>query len=90
MSLVYENMDFGDAKKAFLTINGCTPLNENPITVRFQNEEGETLSALAQFKGSEHGAQTFELDVLPGVCTVSFVFLPGCQFDFTGFRFQQE
>ena len=90
VSLVYENMDFGAAKKAFLTINGCTPLNENPITVRFQNEEGETLSALAQFKGSEHGAQTFELDVLPGVCTVSFVFLPGCQFDFTGFRFQQE
>ena len=90
VSLVYENMDFGATKKAFLTINGCTPLNENPITVRFQNEEGETLSALAQFKGSEHGAQTFELDVLPGVCTVSFVFLPGCQFDFTGFRFQQE
>lgn len=90
VSLVYENMDFGDCRKALLTIDGVTPLKENPITVRFQNEAGECLAALAQFKGTERGEQTFEVEVLPGVCTVSFVFLPGCQFDFYGFTFRQE
>ncbi len=88
VSLVYENMDFGDAVKALLTVDGCTPLKENPITIRFQNEAGETLTALAQFKGTARCEQTFPVEVLPGGCTVSFVFLPGCQFDFYGFRFE--
>lgn len=90
VSLVYDNMDYGDAKTALLTIDGCTPLTENPITVRFQNEAGETLTTLAQFKGMTRGKQTFAVEVLPGMCTVSFVFLPGSQFDFFGFRFCKE
>jgi len=90
VSLVYDNMDFGGVAKALLTIDGCTPLKENPITIRYQNEAGETLTALAQFKGTVRGEQTFQVEVLPGMCTVSFVFLPGCRFDFYGFRFRQE
>lgn len=90
VSLVYENMDFGDVQKVTLTIDGSTPLAENPITVRFQNEAGESLTALAQFKGTVRGEQTFEMEALSGMCTVSFVFLPGCQFDFYGFSFRQE
>ena len=90
VSLVYENMDFGSAEHAQLTIDGYTPLPENPITVRFQNEEGESLTALTQFKGVERGKQIFQVDVLPGACTVTFVFLPGCQFDFYGFSFRRE
>ena len=90
VSLVYENMDFGEASAALLTIDGCTPLAENPITIRCQNEAGESVTALAQFAGTVRGEQTFPVEVLPGVCTVTFVFLPGCQFDFYGFRFRQE
>ena len=90
VSLVYENMDFGDAGKACLMIDGCTSLPKNPITIRFQNEAGETLTTLAQFAGGERGVQSFPVEVLPGVCTVSFVFLPGCQFDFYSFRFCAE
>ena len=90
VSLVYENMDFGTEKQALLAIEGCTSLEENPITIRMTSAEGETLTTLAQFRGTERGWQTFPVEVLPGVCTVSFVFLPGCQFDFYKFRFQQE
>ena len=90
VSLVYDNMDFGDASHAVLTIDGATPLEENHITVRFQNAEGETLTTLAQFKGTARGEQSFNVEVLPGVCMVTFVFLPGCQFDFYGFCFRQE
>ena len=90
VSLCYENMDFGSASRAVLTIDGKTPLQENPITVRFQNAEGEMLTTLAQFCGTQSGKQEFPMDVLPGVCSVTFVFLPGCQFDFYSFRFRQE
>ena len=90
VSLIYANMDFGDASKALLTINGCTPLKENPITIRIQNAAGETLTSLAQFQGMERGDQTFAIDVLPGECTVTFIFLPGCQFDFYQFQFCRE
>ena len=83
-------MDFGDAACVTLIIDGCTPLKENPITVRFQNGAGETLTTLAQFKGVARGQQSFEVEVLPGVCTATFVFLPGCQFDFYGFNFVQD
>ena len=90
VSLVYENMDFGQTEHALLTIDGCTPLQENPITIRYQNEAGETLTTLAQFKGCDRGEQTYQVEVLPGVCMVTFVFLPGCQFDFYSFSFRQE
>lgn len=89
VSLCFDNMDFEDVKKAVLTIEGCTQLAENPITVRFQNEAGESLTTLAQFKGNDRGWQAFELDVLSGICSVTFVFLPGCQFDFFRFRFDR-
>jgi len=90
VSLIYDNMDFGTATRATLVIDGCTPLAENPITIRFQNSDGDTLTTLAQFKGTERGTQVFEVDVLPGVCSVSFVFLPGCQFDFYAFNFSER
>ncbi len=90
VSLVYENMDFGDATHAVLELDGCTPLNENPITIRYQNAEGETLNTLAQFRGGACGKQRFETEVLPGMGTVTFVFLPGCQFDFYGLQYRQE
>jgi beta-galactosidase len=90
VSLDYENMDFGTAERAVLAIDGCTPLEENPITIRFTREDGQTLTTLAQFRGTERGWQEFAIDVLPGVCSVTFVFLPGCQFDFYAFRFRQE
>lgn len=90
VSLVYGNMDFGEASHAVLCIDGSTPMERNPITIRFQNEAGESLTTLAQFTGTECGEQRFPVEVLSGVCSVTFVFLPGCQFDFYAFRFVQE
>ncbi len=90
VSLVYEHMDFGDATRAVVTIDAQTPLTANPVNIRFQNADGEQLTTIAQFKGTARGQQQFEVEVLPGECTVSFVFLPGSQFDFFGFKFSKE
>lgn len=89
VSLVYGMMDFGACHEATLTLDGATPLETNPVTIRFENENGEQLTTLAQFKGQGRSQQTFRVDVLPGVCTVSFVFLPGSQYDFYSFQFKQ-
>lgn len=90
VSLVFEQMDFADCTHASLMLKGFTPLKENPITIRIVNEAGESVTALAQFRGDGAPEQTFPVAVLPGVCTVSFVFLPGCQFDFDGFCFIRD
>lgn len=88
VSLVFERMDFEDARQVNLTVNGATPLSENAITVRIQSESGEEKTELAVFKQGK-GAQSFTLNTLPGLCKVTFVFLPGCQFDFHAFQFEK-
>ena len=89
VSIEFAGMDFGDESAALLTIDGATTLPEQPVTVRFRSEDGRELTSLASFTGGERGEQTFRVDVLPGECVVSFVFLPGSKFDFYGFRFQK-
>ena len=90
VTLVYGGMDFGEAERARLTIDGGTALRENPVTIRYRSEDGRELTALAGFIGGGRSRQTFEVAVLPGMCEVSFVFLPGSRFDFYGFRFERE
>ena len=90
VSLVWENMDFGTSTHAELRLDGQTPLSTNPVTIRFTNQDGEQLTSLAQFSGTERGVQCFDVNVLPGVCSVAFVFLPGSQFDFYGFTFVKQ
>ena len=89
VSVAFTRMDFGDATRARVTIDGATTLTEQPVTIRFRDGEGNEMTVLAPFKGGARGEQTFEVDVLPGECEVSFVFLPGSQFDFYGFRVER-
>ena len=88
VSLVFERMDFGACTQAALVIDGATPLHNNPITVRIAGESGEHAAQIADFLGQGGGRQRFTLSVPGGVCTVTFIFLPGSQFDFEGFRFE--
>ena len=88
VSLVFDNMDFGAGGRAALEITGSTPLDLNPIQVRFSGAEGELSTQECPFQGS--GAQRFELEIPAGASAVTFVFLPGCDFDFERFRFIRE
>ena len=79
---------FGEGGPVRLTITGHTPLMSNPVQVRFEDGAGETTVAECPFAGGDApGAQTFGLTVPKGLCDVTFVFLPGCRFDFEGFQF---
>jgi len=90
VSLVFRNMDFGKGGPVRLTLEGSTPLEVNPIRLRVENEAGDARIAECPFAGNGPASQSFELEAPGGVCAVSFVFLPGCRFDFEGFRFQES
>ncbi|MBP3427620.1 MAG: DUF4982 domain-containing protein [Clostridia bacterium] len=90
VSLVFERMDFGACTEAFLEIEGATLLARNPITVRIRNGDGAETTEIADFTGKGGARQRFALKTPGGNCTVTFVFLPGSQFDFAGFGFDKE
>ena len=90
VSIVYEHVDFEGATEATLTLDGSTPLDENPVTVHIQCEDGTETRALCRFAhAEERTSQSFRIGVNPGVCKVTFVFLPGSRFDFYGYRFER-
>ena len=87
VSLVFHEMDFGGHKESRLIIRGKTDLKINTITVRLRNTQGELYNEVVDFRGEGENEQAFSIRVPGGICTVTFVFLPGSHFDFEAFRF---
>lgn len=88
VTLVFEEMDFGERGASRITICGRSRLPKNTIHVRFHGENGD-INEIAEFTGSEeYMEQSFALKRITGKNTVNFVFLPGCEFDFRWFRFE--
>ena len=88
VSLEFADMDFGTKGARVLHVYGRTPLDHNTIQVRFTGEQGES-SIMAEFVHSDdYNWQSFEIPEVTGVTKVTFVFLPGCNFDFKSFRFE--
>ena len=93
VTLSFDEMDFEDVQEAHLEITGYTPLHVNTITIRFTVPDGSTHTQIADFRGTGDGiptSQVFSVRTPGGPCSVSFVFLPGSQFDFDSFRFSQS
>ena len=87
VTLTWTGMTFGGKGPVNLVIRGRTRLSVNTISIRIRNEQGDETVSAAEFKGTQSGEQTFSLQVPDGICTVSFLFLPGSSFDFSAFRF---
>ena len=88
VSMEYKNMDFGASGADSVTIWGRTPNETNPIHVRFFRGN-ETIREACEFiRSDEYTSQTFKLPHIEGKWDVSFVFLPGSNFDFEAFRFE--
>ncbi len=90
VSLVFENMEFPEDGTLTLALDGKARTEKHAVTIRVTNASGETQTSLCTFSGGEKGVQYFDIAVLRGECTVTFVFLPGSDFDFYGFRFLSE
>jgi len=88
VTIVFEDMDFGEAGTSKVTICGKSNLSMNTIHVRFNTETGD-VNEVAEFAGSaDYTERSFTFTKVAGKTTVNFVFLPGCEFDFKYFRFE--
>ena len=88
VSLQFNEMDFGKVSRCRLLISGRTELPVNTVTLRIRNEEGNEITDAVEFSGNGDAEQVFHVHVPGGMCSVTFVFLPGSRFDFSFFRFE--
>ncbi|GGF81094.1 hypothetical protein GCM10010912_27750 [Paenibacillus albidus] len=87
VSLVFAGMDFGDQECSRLVINGRSPLENNTLHLLFSGPQGES-KQLIEFAGTgSYTAREFTLEPVSGKQTVTFLFLPGSQFDLQWFQF---
>lgn len=88
VTIEFENMDFGANGFNKLIVCGRTGLDKNTIQVRFSGDCGEINQAVEFSFSKQYVEREFYLENVCGMNKVSFVFLPGCQFDFKWFQFK--
>lgn len=86
VTLEFAHMDFGDQGAGRISIKGHTPLQKNAVILCFQSGAGEQRQMVEFTAGEE--VQSFVISPLQGKGTLSFVFLPGSNFDFHWFQFE--
>ncbi len=89
VSLEFENLNFGDNGASRLVICGRSPIEKNTVHIRFSSDE-DSVNQLVEFMHSEdYSERIFDLEKVSGNRKVTFLFLPGSEFDFAWFRFER-
>ncbi len=89
VNLDFANMDFGDANAAKITICGKSNTENNTIHIKFFAGDGSSSTQSIEFPHTDnYEEKTFEIAPVTGAQKISFVFLPGSNFDFKWFRFR--
>ncbi len=86
VTLEFTNMDFGDSAPTSLAICGYAHVH-NTIHVKFSTESGDVNRSIEFAESDGYTERTFPLTGVKGKAKVSFIFLPGSNFDFRSFRF---
>lgn len=87
VSLIFEEMDFGEAGTSRLVICGRSVLANNTVHLLFSGQGGDS-KQLVEFAGADaYTEREFTLEPVKGRQTVTFLFLPGSKFDFRWFQF---
>ena len=70
-----------------MTLCGQTPLQVQPVTVKVRSGQTEATTLCEfSFSGEDH-EETYTLSVLPGLCSLTLLFLPGSRFSLTSVSF---
>ena len=89
VNLDFAAMVFGEEGAASLTICGKSNSENNTINIKFFAEDGSSTTQVIEFAHTEtYEEKTFQLTPVKGAQKISFVFLPGSNFDFKWFRFK--
>ena len=87
----FADMDFGDKGTSHIKLLGRAPSGANTIQLRFSPQENpqtkETVIVLETSKSTDYQYFDFDFEKVKGLQNVSFIFLPGCNFDFKDFVF---
>lgn len=89
VSLEFEHMDFTSDGVTSLVVFGRSPIDKNTINIQFDNNEGESNQLVEFTLSNEYEERVFNLEKITGIQKVTFIFLPGCNFDFGWFRFER-
>ncbi len=84
----FTDMNFNEGVTR-ISVCGRTSNDVNSIQLRYTGEDGVQQTQLIEFfHTEEYSEQNFDLDRIEGKCDISFVFMPGSNFDFEWFRFE--
>ena len=90
VSIEFEHMDFDEQGATGIVVCGRSELSGNTIHIQFDRGH-DTVSRMIEFAGSpEYTARHFPLEPLIGSGKITFLFLPGSQFDMAWFRFESQ
>lgn len=87
VTLEFTDMDFGNRSIKGVAIKGRAVQGNNTIHIRMYNGNDEIKQIVEFPKSEEYTIHKFGLDSVDGKWDVSFVFLPGSNFDFADFKF---
>ena len=88
VNLDFSDMDFGDLEATSITICGKSNTENNTINIKFFAEDGSSTTQVIEFAHTDgYEEKTFPLQPVTGRQKISFVFLPGSNFDFKWFKF---
>lgn len=83
----FEGFDFSRGVKS-VTLRGRTRHEKDSVHLHFKGEDG-TAREILEFPHSDDIIErSFDIGDIRGKNTVSFAFLPGCDFDFVSFKFE--
>lgn len=88
VTIIYENMDFGERGAGQVTLWGRSPLPGNTIHIHFTRVEGAVETRVLEVPGTaEYAPQTFPVEALTGLGTLELIFLPGSNYDLEALQF---
>ncbi|WP_010677918.1 glycoside hydrolase family 2 TIM barrel-domain containing protein [Bacillus timonensis] len=88
VSLVFDGLKFGKTGASKIVICGRSPIDKNTIHIRFSNKEIESNQMIEFTQSDNYVERIFEIKKITNTQTVTFIFLPGSNFDFSWFRFE--
>lgn len=87
VSLEFEHMNFTSEGATKLFVYGRSPIEKNTIHIRFSDGDRESNQIIEFIQSNNYEERAFELEKITGLQKVTFIFLPGSNFDFSWFRF---
>ena len=91
VTIIYENMDFGEEGAGEVTLWGRSPLSGNTIHIHFTCPGGEMETRVLEVPGTtDYEPQSFSIRPLRGRGILELIFLPGSNYDLEAIQFRQS